>query len=176
MKNILITALLLMGITTFSQDKLPDTSFQMDSISQQKYAEDQRSSSFEGIITKSSSKSFTETYNSLKKALSANENISIIAELDHQKNASSVGMDMRPTKIILFGNPKLGTPLMQVDQKIGLDLPQKMLVWEDSESNVYVSYNDPAYIANRYSISGKDEVIKTIESALEKLSNIATEN
>ena len=139
-------------------------------------AEDQMVSFKEGIITKSSTKNFDETYQSLKTALSSNENISIIAELDHQKNAESVGMELNPTKIIIFGNPNLGTPLMMEDQSIGLDLPQKMLVWENENGDVFVSYNDPEFIAERHNIEDSEDVLSMIANALDNLSNAATTN
>ena len=139
-------------------------------------AEDQMISFKEGIITKSSTKNFDETYQSLKTALSSNENISIITELDHQKNAESVGMELDPTKIIVFGNPNLGTPLMMEDQSIGLDLPQKMLVWENENGDVFVSYNDPDFIAERHNIEGSEDVLSMIANALDNLSKAATTN
>ncbi|SDS11415.1 DUF302 domain-containing protein [Gramella sp. MAR_2010_147] len=141
-----------------------------------KYAAHQEVSSGEGIITKTSSKSFDETYNSLRNALSTNENISIVAELDHKANAASVGLDLNPTKIIIFGNPNLGTPLLQKEQSIGLDLPQKMLVWENEEGEVFVSYNDPYFIAERHYIEGSQEILETISSALNNLSDTAISN
>ncbi|WP_300437723.1 DUF302 domain-containing protein [Christiangramia sp.] len=137
---------------------------------------DQEVASGAGIITKNSSKSLEETYSSLRSALSSNPNILIIAELDHQKNAASVGLELNPTKIIIFGNPNLGTPLMQQGQSIGLDLPQKMLVWENEEEEVFVSYNDPYFIAGRHDIEGPEEVLETIANALDNLSNTATGN
>ena len=73
-------------------------------------------------------------------------------------------------------NPNLGTPLMQDEQSIGLDLPQKMLVWEDENGNVFISYNDPEFIAERHGVEGNSEVIKKIASALDMLSSKAAGN
>ena len=130
----------------------------------------------EGIITKDSEQDFENTYSTLKETLSANPNIKIIAELDHQANAASVNLELRPTRIIIFGNPNLGTPLMQDDQSIGLDLPQKMLVWEDADGNVFISYNDPEFIAKRHGIEGNEEVLQKISNALDMISSKATGN
>tara|TARA_B100000929_G_C15504973_1_gene418558 strand:- start:1061 stop:1969 length:909 start_codon:yes stop_codon:yes gene_type:complete len=130
----------------------------------------------EGIITKQSTQNFNETYARLKNALNTNENISIIAELDHQANAASVDMDLRPTRIIIFGNPNLGTPLMQSEQTTGLDLPQKMLVWENGDGEVFISYNDPDFIAERHNIDDAQETLNTIGMALDNLSNAAAGN
>jgi len=130
----------------------------------------------EGIITKESAQNFEDTYSNLKNALSMNTNISIIAELDHQKNAESVGLELNPTKIIIFGNPNLGTPLMKQNQSIGLDLPQKMLVWENGDGEVFISYNDPDFIAERHNIDDAQETLNTIGMALDNLSNAAAGN
>lgn len=127
----------------------------------------------EGIITKESTHDFETSYSILKNAIASNDNLTIVAELDHQANAKSVGLELRPTKIIIFGNPKLGTPLMQNEQSTGLDLPQKMLVWEDEEGNVKVSYNDIYFLAERHGIEGNKEILEKISTALDKLSDAA---
>ena len=130
----------------------------------------------EGIITKSSDLTFEETYSNLKTTLNEIAAISIMAELDHQKNAESVGLELNPTRIIIFGNPNLGTPLMQQEQSIGLDLPQKMLVWENEEGEVFVSYNDPFFIAERHDITENEEILTKISGALENISESAISN
>ncbi len=127
----------------------------------------------EGIITKVSTQDFDATYTTLKNTIANNPNLSIVVELDHQANAASVGLELRPTKLIVFGNPNLGTPLMQDEQTTGLDLPQKMLVWEDEEGNVKVSYNDIYFIAQRHGIEGNAEVLNKISTALANLANTA---
>lgn len=130
----------------------------------------------EGIVTVTSSQDFEATYENLKDIISENENLSILAELDHQANAQSIGMDLRPTRILIFGNPNLGTPLMQGAQTVGLDLPQKMLVWEDAEGAVHLSYNDPEFLKLRHGINGTDEEIQQITTALQNISNAAAGN
>ncbi|MDR5589491.1 DUF302 domain-containing protein [Christiangramia sp. SM2212] len=140
------------------------------------YAAEQTVGPGEGIITKTSSNNFEDTYSRLKNVLNANENISIIAELDHKKNAESAGLELNPTRIIIFGNPQLGTPLMLEEQSIGLDLPQKMLVWENDEAEVFISYNDPFYIAERHDIEDNQDVLNTISTALNKISDEAINN
>ena len=127
----------------------------------------------EGIITKTSEKNFEDTYKALKDAIESNENLTIIAEVNHQENAQKVDAELRPTQLIVFGNPKLGTPLMQNSQTTAIDLPQKMLVWEDADGNVKVSYNDPAYLKKRHSLTGVDTQIETITGALNMLSDKA---
>ena len=128
----------------------------------------------EGIITKQSTKNFEETYTTLVEILTNNPNLKIIAQLDHQANAASVGLELRPTRIIMFGNPKLGTPLMQSAQTTGLDLPQKIMVWEDEEGIVNISYNDPTYLQKRHGIDGKGEVLAKVTGALDKITKMTT--
>lgn len=130
----------------------------------------------EGIITEKSNRNFEETYKSLKNIMEANPGIRIMAELDHQKNAARVGMELTPTRIIIFGNPALGTPLMQEKQSIALDLPQKMLVWENSEGEVYISYNDPYYIAKRHSVENNKELLDNMDKVLSRMARTAAEN
>ena len=120
-----------------------------------------------------SENSFDETYSRLKKSIEEKEPLTIIAELDHAANAKKAGMELRPTKVIMFGNPKLGTPLMKANQEIGVDLPQKMLVYEDEKGDVYVVYNDPKILAENHKISGQDEVISNISNALKGLAENA---
>lgn len=127
----------------------------------------------QGIITKTSTQSFEDTYTSLVAAINGNENLRLVTELDHQANAATVDMKLNPTRLVVFGNPNLGTPLMQNAQTIGIDLPQKILVWQDDENVVKVSYNDPSFLQMRHSITGNEEVLATITAALNNLSNVA---
>jgi len=127
----------------------------------------------EGIITKTSTKSFLDTYNSLVEAITNNENLKLVVELDHQANAAAVDLELMPTRLVIFGNPNLGTPLMQNQQTTGIDLPQKMLVWQDDEDVVKVSYNDPEYIKTRHGITKNEDVLNNITNALDNLSNAA---
>lgn len=129
-----------------------------------------------GIITVTSSQNFETTYQSLQSIISGNDNLSIMAELDHQANAQSKGLDLRHTRILIFGNPNLGSPLMQASQTAGLDLPQKILVWEDADEVVHLSYNDPAYLKLRYEINRSDDEIQQITDALHNISNAAAGN
>ncbi len=127
----------------------------------------------EGIITVVSNQNFQDTYSTLKSAIFSNENLNIVTELDHQANAASVDLELRPTKLIIFGNPNLGSPLMQDLQVIALDLPQKTLVWEDENGIVKISYNDPFYLQQRYNLQGNQEVLDQISEALSGLAKVA---
>ena len=126
-----------------------------------------------GIITKISKVSFEKTYEQLRAVIDNNPNLKIIGELDHQNNAASVDLKLNPTRIILFGNPRLGTPLMQNAQTIGLDLPQKILVYQEEDGTVKVAYNDPLYLKNRHGVTGKEAILEKISGALNKLTEVA---
>jgi len=129
----------------------------------------------EGIVTKISKNSFEKTYENLINTINLNE-LKIIVELDHQANAASVDLELLPTKLVVFGNPDLGTVLMQNTQTIGIDLPQKMLVFENEAGEVQVAYSDPGFLAKRHGLTGNQHELNIISNALDKLSIGATNN
>ena len=127
-----------------------------------------------GLVTKISVQSFEDTYKSLKEVLNNNPNLKIIAELDHSGNAKKVDLQLDPTRILFFGNPKLGTVLMQDNPNVGIDLPQKMVVVSQN-GRVKVLYNDPNYLKIRHSLSdATDTVLEKMSAALNAISNAAT--
>ncbi|MDW1813024.1 DUF302 domain-containing protein, partial [Vibrio sp. Vb2362] len=95
------------------------------------------------------------------------------ARINHQENATKVDMTLRPTEVIVFGNPKVGTPLMICAQEVALDLPQKVLVYEDDEGKTWLAYNDPIYLKQRHHIEGCDEALNKISGVLGNLTNAA---
>ncbi|MEZ8720955.1 DUF302 domain-containing protein [Vibrio pomeroyi] len=123
----------------------------------------------DGLIKYQSNYSVKETADRFEE-IAKSKGLTLFARIDHQKNASNVDLELRPTEVIIFGNPKVGTPLMQCAQEVAIDLPQKVLVSEDANKKVWLSYNDPNYLLNRHAINGCDEVIKKISSVLSKLS------
>ena len=127
-----------------------------------------------GIITKTSQQSFDATYEKLRNIIENNPNLKILLELNHQANAASVDLKLAPTRIIMFGNPRLGTPLMQAGDFTGLDLPQKILVTE-KDGVVSLSYNDPMYLKERHNIVEKDEVLQKVSGALDKITTAASQ-
>ncbi|MFB9052141.1 DUF302 domain-containing protein [Formosa undariae] len=127
--------------------------------------------SSKGIISVSSPNDFDTTYTNIINTLNGLEPISIIAELDHQANAQSADLDLGPAKLIIFGNPALGTPLMEESRTMALDLPQKMLVYQDADGSVHIIYNDPYYIAERHDVDDNDETLGMISQALENIAN-----
>lgn len=86
--------------------------------------------------------------------------IAIFARIDQKHKAETVGLTLRPTELLLFGNPRAGTPLMEAAPSIALDLPLKVLAWQDDSGQVWLSYNDPAYLQKRHNLPG--ELVKNI--------------
>ncbi|WP_178862170.1 DUF302 domain-containing protein [Thiomicrorhabdus cannonii] len=99
----------------------------------------------------------------------------VFARIDHAAGALQVDKQLRPTELLIFGSPQGGTPLMAASQAIGLDLPLKILAWEDESGMVWLSYNDLAYLANRYGISECPQV-EVLSAVLSGLVNIAAEH
>ena len=106
-------------------------------------------------------------------AIAKERGLTVFARINHQKNAAGVDMVLRPTEVIIFGNPKVGTPLMQCAQEVAIDLPQKVLILEDENKQVWLSYNNPTYLKKRHNIEGCDEVLSKITGVLSKLSAAA---
>jgi uncharacterized protein (DUF302 family)/uncharacterized membrane protein YidH (DUF202 family) len=104
-----------------------------------------------GIIHKPSNRSVEQTVEKLKNILQSN-GVTLFALVDHSGEAEKVGMKMRPTKLLIFGSPKAGTPLMLAAPSIAIDLPLKILVWEDAQGKVWVSYNSPDYLKERHGL------------------------
>jgi len=102
-----------------------------------------------GIADKPSNHSVDQTVDKLKNILQS-KGVTLFALVDHSGEAEKVGMKMPPTKLLIFGNPKGGTPLMLAAPRIAIDLPLKILVWEDAQGKVWVSYNSPAYLQERH--------------------------
>jgi uncharacterized protein (DUF302 family) len=106
----------------------------------------------DGLKTISSEFGPQETMDRLETEIRA-KGMTIFARIDHAAGADAVGMPLRPTALLIFGSAKAGTPLMQVDQTIGIDLPLKALVHEDAAGRVWLSYNDPAWLAQRHGLA-----------------------
>ena len=104
-----------------------------------------------GIVDLASRHSVDETVERLKEILHA-KGVTLFAIIDHSGEAEKAGMKMPPTKLLIFGNPKSGTPLMLAAPSSAIDLPLKILVWEDAAQKVWISYNRPAYLAKRHGL------------------------
>jgi uncharacterized protein (DUF302 family) len=93
----------------------------------------------------------------------------VAARIDHAAGAKAAGMELPPTEVLMFGNPKLGTPLMQSNPVIGLDLPMRVLAWQDKAGKVWIGYAAPSDLGRRYGIKDRDEVLKAMAGALSGL-------
>ncbi len=113
----------------------------------------------DGLIRLKSPDSVAATMERLERAVKQRE-LHIFARIDHSAGAERVDLSLRPTQLLIFGNPKGGTPLMQCAQTTGIDLPLKALVWQDEAGQVWVGYNDPAYLARRHKASNCPVVLK----------------
>ena len=105
-----------------------------------------------GIVTIATSRSVDQVVRKVEEILKAGR-VKLFALIDHSGEAQKVGMPMLPMKLLIFGNPKAGTPLMLAAPSIGLDLPLKVLVWENADGKVLISYNDPAYLQARHALA-----------------------
>ena len=115
----------------------------------------------DGLIAVKSQYSAEETIDRLEQQV-RQRGLTVFARIDHAAGAAKVGETLRPTMLLVFGNPKGGTPFMQCEQTVGIDLPLRALVWEDASGQVWLGYNDPAYIARRHSVSNCPVVKKLV--------------
>ena len=127
-----------------------------------------------GLITKESRYDFDKTIEKLEMAISK-RNLKIFTKIDHKAGADSVELKLRPTTLLIFGNPKAGTLLMQDNQLVGLDLPLKMVVTKDAHSKVSVTYLDPEEIEDRYDLENSEKVIDNIKKALAAITDTVKE-
>jgi uncharacterized protein (DUF302 family) len=101
--------------------------------------------------------------------------LTVFADIDHSQNAVAAGLALKPTRLLIFGNPLGGTPLMQASRTAAIDLPFKALLWEDDGGTTWLTYNDPRWLAVRHDIdSGADAAIQAIDAGMKKLSLAAT--
>ncbi|MCL6416276.1 DUF302 domain-containing protein [Aestuariirhabdus sp. Z084] len=126
----------------------------------------------DGLVWVRSAHSVANTSERLQ-AMFKKKGVTLFARVDHAKGAMSVGNDLAPTELLIFGNPKLGTPLMKCQPSVAIDLPQKMLISEDNKGQVWISYNAPAYLAERHQMQGCAPVLKKIATVLETFASKA---
>jgi uncharacterized protein (DUF302 family) len=111
-----------------------------------------------GLITIPSQHAVKETIDRAAATVTA-KGMTVFARIDHAAGAKDAGMALRPTELLIFGNAKAGTPLMQAQQTIGIDLPLKLLAWEDDSGKVWLSYNDPAWLAARHGLGPESTAV-----------------
>jgi uncharacterized protein (DUF302 family) len=127
-----------------------------------------------GLMTLQSTHDFKTTLGRLVTALEG-KGVTIFARIDHAAGAASVGLALRSTTLVLFGNPAAGTPLMQAAQTAGIDLPLKALVWQDADGSVKLTYNDPSWIASRHAVGSETgQAITAMSTALQSFARHAT--
>lgn len=127
------------------------------------------------LINLKSPYSVNKTADRFEKIVKA-KGMKVFIRIDHAKGALTVGKKLRPTQLIIFGNPKGGTALMLCKQTIGIDLPLKALVWQDKKGQVWLSYNKPKFLAKRHKIKKCAQVFIKIKKALSNFAKIATAN
>ena len=127
----------------------------------------------DGLFTVPSSFSFDDTICRFEAALQA-KGVTLFAKIDHCAGAVEAGMTLRPTFLLIFGSARLGTPLMQANQTIGIDLPLKALVWQDADGKVWLTFNDPAWLAVRHRLGdAAAETVAALENGLATLARDA---
>ncbi len=126
----------------------------------------------EGMVDVQSSFGVKETGDRLEAVLKE-KGMTIFNRINHSEAAQKTGIELRETELIIFGNPKVGSPLMKCQQSVAIDLPQKALIWNDSKDNTWISYNNPRYLVERHNIPNCEEVISKIEKALAGITKTA---
>ena len=126
----------------------------------------------DGLTTIPSDHSVKDTIDRLEAEVKA-KGMTVFARIDHAKGARDVGMELRPTEVLMFGQARGGTPLMQAQQTAGIDLPLKALAWEDAAGKVWLAYNDPEWIAARHGIPTGGPVTKAIAAGLAAVTKAA---
>jgi uncharacterized protein (DUF302 family) len=129
--------------------------------------------STDGLVTVPSAHSADETVARLTAAL-AEKHLHLFVHIDHAAGAQKVGLSLRPVQVLIFGNPEVGTPLMQSTQLIGLDLPLRVLVWEDSTGKVWMTYTQPEYLVRRYGITDRAREVATMSAGLAAITHAAS--
>jgi uncharacterized protein (DUF302 family) len=128
----------------------------------------------DGFVTVQSHFDPNETMGRLTAEVKA-RGLTVFAHVDHAAGAAAAGLPLRPTDLLIFGNAKGGTPLMQMDQTTGIDLPLKILVWEDQAGSTWLSYVDPAWVAKRHELGQRaDSTVNALTNVLQTIANAAT--
>lgn len=126
----------------------------------------------DSMIVKESPHSVAETLDRLAKAAEA-KGLKVFSRIDHAGGAKSAGLELRPTQLLVIGNPKVGTPLMQTDQRMALELPLRIASWQDANGTVWIGYWSPEVFAVQYGIQGQGERLANIAAALDGLTGAA---
>lgn len=128
----------------------------------------------DGLVSIKSAHSVSATMDKLENILKE-KGMTVFGRVDHAAGAEKAGHELAPTQVLIFGNPKIGSPLMKCSQSIAIDLPQKALVWQDANGDVWLGYNDPMYLKGRHSTEGCDPVFEKVAGALGNFAKAATQ-
>jgi uncharacterized protein (DUF302 family) len=128
----------------------------------------------DGLVTKTSRHPVAVTVDRLE-AVAREKGMTIFARIDHAAGAETAGMKMPASQVLIFGNPKGGTPLMLASPGAALDLPLRVAVWEDADGKVWLGYNSVRFVKDRHAIVGKDDLVKNLDGALDGITNKALE-
>ncbi|NDY72314.1 DUF302 domain-containing protein [Desulfobacter hydrogenophilus] len=127
----------------------------------------------DGVVSVQSRFNVKETADRMESVLKE-KGMTVFKRIKHSEAASKVGVELRDTELIIFGNPKMGSLLMKCQQSVAIDLPLKALIWEDGNAKVWISYNDPRYIEKRHNITDCEEIILKMEKALAGIAKSAS--
>ena len=127
----------------------------------------------QGLVSVKSAYTVAETLNRFEQA-ARDKGMTVFARIDHAAGAARVNLELRPTQLLIFGNPQAGTPLMQSAQAVAIDLPMKALAWADAEGQVWLSYNDPGYLVQRHNIADRNALVEKMRKVLAELGASAT--
>jgi uncharacterized protein (DUF302 family) len=128
----------------------------------------------QGLTSIPSSFGPKETMDRLEVEIRA-QRMTVFARIDHASGAAEVGLTLAPTELIIFGNARGGTPLMQSVQTVGIDLPLKVLVWQDATNKTWLSYNEPGWIAQRHGVANAERVVNSMGTALSAMARTAAD-
>jgi uncharacterized protein (DUF302 family) len=128
-----------------------------------------------GLTQLKSNFSIEETTTRIESLLKE-RNLVLVAKIDHTANAKSVKLELRPMRLFIFGNAQAGTPLMQCNQNVGIDLPMKALLWQDAQGQVWFGYNDPQYLQDRHQLKQCDREINATSQAMKALATAVTQH
>ena len=124
------------------------------------------------LVSKKSANSVALTLDRLSEGI-LQQGLAVIARVDHAAAAQRAGLSLRPTEVLFFGSPKAGTPLMQVNRTVALELPMKVLAWEDDSGQVWITYAKPERLKTEFGVTGHDKILDGMTQALERLTDAA---
>ena len=143
-----------------------------NSIARKAMAETVTGTSENGLKTKSSPYDVSETAFRLEQVIKE-KGLTIFSRVDHSDNAEKIGAELKPTLLLIFGNPKVGTPLMECSPTTAIDLPQKILVWQNNDNQTQITYNQPQYLKKRHSINDCDAILAKVSGVLKDITKQA---